>query len=94
MCCLLWRIYEMHLTLFPKSGCDSRQLTGGAQGQVPLMRNGILRSGPLDRRWMAEIYRTEVNSLVVGAAPVRSGEVAGDRADGHRGSEVAGVGWN
>jgi hypothetical protein len=22
MCCLFWHIYEMHLTLFLKSGCD------------------------------------------------------------------------
>jgi hypothetical protein len=24
MCCLLWRIYEMHPTLFLKSGCDNK----------------------------------------------------------------------
>jgi hypothetical protein len=23
MCCLLWRIYDMHPTLFLKSGCDN-----------------------------------------------------------------------
>jgi hypothetical protein len=23
MCCLLWRIYEMHSVLFLKSGCDT-----------------------------------------------------------------------
>ena len=25
MCCLLWRIYEMHLTLSLKSGCDNEE---------------------------------------------------------------------
>jgi hypothetical protein len=34
---------------------------------------------------MAKIYRAEVNGMVAGAAPVRGGDVAGDRADGHRG---------
>jgi hypothetical protein len=28
MCCLLWRIYEMHLTLFLKSGCDRSGIRG------------------------------------------------------------------
>jgi hypothetical protein len=26
ICCLLWRMYEMHLTLFLKSGCDIDEL--------------------------------------------------------------------
>jgi hypothetical protein len=29
MCCLLWRIYEMHPTLFVKSGCDNLLLRQG-----------------------------------------------------------------
>jgi hypothetical protein len=24
ICCLLWRMYEMHLALFLKAGCDIR----------------------------------------------------------------------
>jgi hypothetical protein len=31
MCCLLWRIYEMHLALSLKTGCD-RQRRGGRAG--------------------------------------------------------------
>jgi hypothetical protein len=29
MCCLLWRIYEMHPTLFLKSGCDTHARWSG-----------------------------------------------------------------
>jgi hypothetical protein len=29
MCCLLWRIYEMHPALSLKSGCDSCAQIGG-----------------------------------------------------------------
>jgi hypothetical protein len=34
MCCLLWHIYEMHLALFLKSGCDIGM--GGVGGLRPL----------------------------------------------------------
>jgi hypothetical protein len=30
MCCLLWRIYEMHPTLSIKSGCDNMATCGYA----------------------------------------------------------------
>jgi hypothetical protein len=33
MCCLLWRIYEMHPALSLKSGCDTPH--AGARGKSP-----------------------------------------------------------
>jgi hypothetical protein len=35
MCCLLWRIYEMHPTLFLKFGCDR----SGIRGMLTVGRN-------------------------------------------------------
>jgi hypothetical protein len=34
ICCLLWRMYEMHLALFLKAGCDTSGL-GRAEGREP-----------------------------------------------------------
>jgi hypothetical protein len=35
ICCLLWRMYEMHLALFLKAGCDRKQCIKGFQA-IPM----------------------------------------------------------
>jgi hypothetical protein len=59
MCCLLWRMYEMHLALFLKTGCDR----SGIRGMLTIGRN-------LDRNGQILTYLPYSNSFYTCLDPV------------------------
>jgi hypothetical protein len=52
MCCLLWRIYEMHPALSLKSVCDT---AGGRWGGSPWERAGSASASQVRRRWASPL---------------------------------------
>jgi hypothetical protein len=46
ICCLLWRMYEMHLALFLKAGCDSIPVARSVRAQGQVRRRLLLRPRP------------------------------------------------
>jgi hypothetical protein len=65
MCCLIWRIYEMHPALSLKSGCDTGDINRGVDG-CRGSGTGWASPGPLGLRvgWLRRKPRATATLMV------------------------------